>query len=259
MTFQREVANMALQSARSIGLRAAMGGGYMAGSDLLAQSYEIAGGERASVDPLEVTKYGITGALFAAPMGGGMFGHVAGGALGGTMAAAGSDAFTYYTTPADLRTEPNWLADMKHGAQQGLVVGGVFGGLGKLHQMSLPKLDVAPPGEFTFADIGPQGEIRFATMNEGANRLVGFSEIDGVAWREPGNHGNIWGSRETGFYSETWNNPDFEVCAWTAEGEIMGVRHKGWPLHGVQFHPESFLTVEGPKILQNFLNLAPWR
>lgn len=58
---------------------------------------------------------------------------------------------------------------------------------------------------------------------------------------------------------ETWTNPDFEVSAWTAEGEIMGVRHKTWPLHGVQFHPESFLTVEGPKILANFLELAPWK
>jgi anthranilate synthase/aminodeoxychorismate synthase-like glutamine amidotransferase len=51
----------------------------------------------------------------------------------------------------------------------------------------------------------------------------------------------------------SWNNPDFEVSAWTAEGEIMGVRHKTWPLHGVQFHPESFLTIEGPKLLKNFL------
>ncbi|MBL8864003.1 MAG: aminodeoxychorismate/anthranilate synthase component II [Planctomycetia bacterium] len=58
---------------------------------------------------------------------------------------------------------------------------------------------------------------------------------------------------------ETWTNPDFEVSAWTAEGEIMGVRHKSWPLHGVQFHPESFLTVEGPKLLRNFLDLAPVR
>ena len=57
----------------------------------------------------------------------------------------------------------------------------------------------------------------------------------------------------------TWNNPDFEVSAWTAEGEIMWVRHKAWPLHGVQFHPESFLTVEGPRLLRNFLELAPVR
>ena len=54
---------------------------------------------------------------------------------------------------------------------------------------------------------------------------------------------------------DTFQNPDFVVCAWTAEGEIMGVRHRTWPLHGVQFHPESFLTVEGPKLLKNFLGL----
>jgi anthranilate synthase/aminodeoxychorismate synthase-like glutamine amidotransferase len=54
---------------------------------------------------------------------------------------------------------------------------------------------------------------------------------------------------------ETFQNPDFEVTAWTDEGEIMGVRHKKWPLHGVQFHPESFLTVEGPKLLKNFLDM----
>jgi anthranilate synthase/aminodeoxychorismate synthase-like glutamine amidotransferase len=55
---------------------------------------------------------------------------------------------------------------------------------------------------------------------------------------------------------ETWNNPDFVVSAWTEEGEIMGVRHKTWPLHGVQFHPESFLTLEGPRLLKNFVTLS---
>jgi anthranilate synthase/aminodeoxychorismate synthase-like glutamine amidotransferase len=54
---------------------------------------------------------------------------------------------------------------------------------------------------------------------------------------------------------ESWNQPDFLINAWTAEGEIMGVRHRSWPLHGVQFHPESFLTVEGPKLLANFLQV----
>jgi anthranilate synthase/aminodeoxychorismate synthase-like glutamine amidotransferase len=54
---------------------------------------------------------------------------------------------------------------------------------------------------------------------------------------------------------ETFQNPDFVITAWTAEGEIMGVRHRSWPLHGVQFHPESFLTVEGPRLLRNFLEL----
>jgi anthranilate synthase/aminodeoxychorismate synthase-like glutamine amidotransferase len=53
----------------------------------------------------------------------------------------------------------------------------------------------------------------------------------------------------------SWNNPDFEITAWTSEDEIMGVRHKQWPLHGVQFHPESFLTSEGPRLLQNFIEM----
>jgi anthranilate synthase/aminodeoxychorismate synthase-like glutamine amidotransferase len=55
---------------------------------------------------------------------------------------------------------------------------------------------------------------------------------------------------------ETFHNADFVVNAWTAENEIMGVRHRLWPLHGVQFHPESFLTVEGPLLLKNFLDLT---
>jgi len=50
--------------------------------------------------------------------------------------------------------------------------------------------------------------------------------------------------------------PDcLKITAWTAEGEIMGVQHKEHPVHGVQFHPESILTVEGKKLLQNFLDL----
>jgi anthranilate synthase/aminodeoxychorismate synthase-like glutamine amidotransferase len=46
-----------------------------------------------------------------------------------------------------------------------------------------------------------------------------------------------------------------EITAETAEGEIMGLRHREFPLHGVQFHPESILTLEGKKLLQNFLAL----
>ncbi|HWY86463.1 MAG TPA: aminodeoxychorismate/anthranilate synthase component II [Gemmataceae bacterium] len=59
---------------------------------------------------------------------------------------------------------------------------------------------------------------------------------------------------------ETFQHPDFIVSAWTDEGEIMGVRHKTWPLQGVQFHPESFLTLEGPKLLSNFVSAgAPFQ
>jgi len=47
-----------------------------------------------------------------------------------------------------------------------------------------------------------------------------------------------------------------EVCAVAADGTILGVRHRTLPLHGVQFHPESILTLEGKRLLRNFLVLV---
>ncbi len=50
--------------------------------------------------------------------------------------------------------------------------------------------------------------------------------------------------------------PDcFEVTAWTDRDELMGIRHTEMPLEGVQFHPESFLTQEGSRLVENFLRL----
>ena len=46
-----------------------------------------------------------------------------------------------------------------------------------------------------------------------------------------------------------------EITAETAEKEIMGLRHREFPLYGVQFHPESILTLEGKKLLANFLQI----
>ena len=47
---------------------------------------------------------------------------------------------------------------------------------------------------------------------------------------------------------------DFVVTARTGEGEVMGLRHREWPLEGVQFHPESYRTADGIDLLRNFLN-----
>ncbi|OQA42362.1 MAG: Anthranilate synthase component 2 [Chloroflexi bacterium ADurb.Bin325] len=50
--------------------------------------------------------------------------------------------------------------------------------------------------------------------------------------------------------------PDaLEVTAFTAEGEVMGLRHRTLPVFGIQFHPESILTAGGKQILRNFLNV----
>lgn len=48
---------------------------------------------------------------------------------------------------------------------------------------------------------------------------------------------------------------DFEISAWTKEGEIMGIRHKKLQIEGVQFHPESILTERGKDLLKNYLEI----
>ena len=50
---------------------------------------------------------------------------------------------------------------------------------------------------------------------------------------------------------------ELEFIAFTREGELMGLRHRRYPIYGVQFHPESILTQSGKQILRNFLSFRP--
>ena len=66
---------------------------------------------------------------------------------------------------------------------------------------------------------------------------------------------------EAGRYHSLAAEPDdlpdvLERSAWTARGEVMGVRHRSLPLEGVQFHPESVLTPEGNHLMKNFLAMG---
>ncbi len=49
---------------------------------------------------------------------------------------------------------------------------------------------------------------------------------------------------------------ELELTAWTDDGLVMGTQHRALPRFGVQFHPESILTPEGPRIIENFLALS---
>jgi anthranilate synthase component 2 len=82
---------------------------------------------------------------------------------------------------------------------------------------------------------------------------VSFIEHDGRGVFE-GIESPIEATRYHSLVIEEASCPDvLEITARTADGEIMGVRHRDLPIEGVQFHPESILTAEGKRLLGNFL------
>jgi anthranilate synthase/aminodeoxychorismate synthase-like glutamine amidotransferase len=94
--------------------------------------------------------------------------------------------------------------------------------------------------------IGPAGEIK-----HGKSSLI-YHHGQGVMAGLPEPFSAI---RYHSLVVQREGLPDcLEVTAWTTDGEIMGLRHRRYPVEGVQFHPESFMTETGKDILQNFLH-----
>ena len=65
----------------------------------------------------------------------------------------------------------------------------------------------------------------------------------------------FWAARYHSLMANRADAADLEITAWTEDGVIMGLSHRHFPLHGVQFHPESFLTAHGRDLVANFLEL----
>ena len=101
-------------------------------------------------------------------------------------------------------------------------------------------------GDAYGATVGPAGEIMHGKMSlvhhDGKGVFQGLpNPLEAIRYHS------------LAIYRETLP-PELEVTAWTDSGVVMGVRHKMYPVEGVQFHPESIMTQAGKELLRNWLD-----
>lgn len=97
------------------------------------------------------------------------------------------------------------------------------------------------------------GEVRRARRP--LHGEAGLIRHDGCAWFD-GLANPFSMARYHSLIAEPAPGGPLVACAWSEEGEVMAVRHQSRPLLGVQFHPESVLSLDGSKLLQRFLAVA---
>ena len=100
-------------------------------------------------------------------------------------------------------------------------------------------------GEAFGATVGYAGEIMHgktsAIHHDGKGVFSGLpNPLEGIRYHS------------LAVYKETLP-PELEVTAWTDSGVVMGLRHREYPIEGIQFHPESIMTQSGKELLKNFL------
>ncbi len=101
-------------------------------------------------------------------------------------------------------------------------------------------------GDAYGATVGPAGEIMHGKMSKVHHDGKGV-------FRGLSNPMEVIRYHSLAIYRETLP-PELEVTAWTDSGVVMGVRHKRYPVEGVQFHPESIMTQAGKELLRNWLD-----
>ncbi|MEA2499881.1 MAG: para-aminobenzoate synthetase component, partial [Actinomycetota bacterium] len=105
-------------------------------------------------------------------------------------------------------------------------------------------IGVAYGGRVERAPVGPVHGKPSAITHEGAGVFAGLpSPFSATRYHSLAIAEDAWPA-------------DLEVTARSEDGIVMGVRHKELPVEGVQFHPESILTAQGPLLLENFLTRA---